>query len=174
MGKERRPVPGVARSRFRREQAAHTVRADRAAFGYTLRIESGSTGSVLGVIVDSAIYRDGRRVSERQDVSEMAASCDADGGIAWIGLYRPSRAEFEEVARESRCTSSPSMTRSTHTSALLERYGKTPLVLRPARYVDDTETVEFMRSTLQGRVQITVRHSEAPDPVTSVAAGGPS
>jgi len=122
---------------------------------------------VLGVIVDSAIYRDGRRVSERQDVSEMAASCDADGGIAWIGLYRPSRAEFEEVAREFALHElAVDDAVNAHQRPKLERYGKTLFcVLRPARYVDDTETVEFgeVHVFAGPRFVITVRHSEAPD-----------
>jgi Mg2+ and Co2+ transporter CorA len=50
------------------------------------------------VIVDRAIYRDGQRVAEPRDLADMAAVCRDGGGIAWIGLYRPTEEEFAEVA----------------------------------------------------------------------------
>jgi magnesium transporter len=119
------------------------------------------------VIVDRAIYRDGRRVAEPQDLAEMALTCRGGGGIAWIGLYRPSREEFaavtgefglHELAVEDAVTA--------HQRPKLERYGETLFcVLRPARYIDETETVEFGEVHVfagPGFV-ITVRHSEAPD-----------
>ncbi|MEA2304198.1 MAG: magnesium transporter [Solirubrobacteraceae bacterium] len=119
------------------------------------------------MIVDRAIYRDGRRVAEPQDLAEMALTCRGGGGIAWIGLYRPSREEFaavtgefglHELAVEDAVTA--------HQRPKLERYGETLFcVLRPARYIDETETVEFGEVHVfagPGFV-ITVRHSEAPD-----------
>jgi magnesium transporter len=119
------------------------------------------------VIVDRAIYRDGRRVEEPQDLAEMAASCNARGGIAWIGLYRPSRAEFEEVAQEFGLHElAVDDAINAHQRPKLERYGETVFcVLRPARYVDETETVEFgeVHVFVGRRFVITVRHSEAPD-----------
>jgi len=54
----------------------------------------GRLGSVLFVIVDRAIYRDGKRTAEPQDLSEMSAACQRDGGIDWVGLYRPTEQEF--------------------------------------------------------------------------------
>ncbi|MDX6729076.1 MAG: magnesium transporter, partial [Baekduia sp.] len=41
------------------------------------------------VIVDRAIYRDGQRVAEPSGLPEMAEACRDGGGMAWIGLYRP-------------------------------------------------------------------------------------
>jgi magnesium transporter len=100
---------------------------------------------VPGVIVDRAIYRDGQRVAQPQDLGEMAASCKAHGGLAWIGLYRPSEAEFAEVAQEFALHElAVEDAVSAHQRPKLERYGETVFcVLRPARYVDETETVEF-------------------------------
>jgi magnesium transporter len=122
---------------------------------------------VPGLIVDRAIYRDGQRVAEPQDLAEMAASCNANGGIAWIGLYRPSRAEFDEVAREFALHElAVDDAINAHQRPKLERYGETVFcVLRPARYVDDTETVEFgeIHVFAGPRFVITVRHGEAPD-----------
>ena len=53
-----------------------------------------------------------------------------------------------------------------HQRAKLERYGETLyLVLRTARYIDETETVEFGEVHIFAGPQfvITVRHAEAPD-----------
>jgi magnesium transporter len=130
-------------------------------------LELQSPGSVPGVIVDGAIYRDGRRVEEPQDLAEMAASCNASGGIAWIGLYRPSREEFAEVARVFELHElAVEDAVNAHQRPKLERYGETLFcVLRPARYIDETETVEFgeVHVFAGPRFVITVRHSEAPD-----------
>ena len=127
----------------------------------------GASYNVPAVIVDRAIYRDGRRVAAPRDLAEMAASCKADGGIAWIGLYRPSRAEFEEVARDFALHElAVDDTVNAHQRPKLERYGETVFcVLRPARYIDETETVEFgeVHVFAGPRFVITVRHSEAPD-----------
>jgi magnesium transporter len=122
---------------------------------------------VAGVIIDQAIYRDGRRVEEPPSLDEMSASCRADGGIAWIGLYRPSREEFAEVAREFALHElAVEDAVNAHQRPKLEHYGETLFcVLRPARYIDDTETVEFGEVHIFAgpRFVITVRHSEAPD-----------
>jgi magnesium transporter len=122
---------------------------------------------VRSLIVDRAIYRDGQRVAEPQDLAEMAASCNENGGIAWIGLYRPNRAEFDEVARGFALHElAVDDAINAHQRPKLERYGDTVFcVLRPARYVDETETVEFgeVHVFAGPRFVISVRHSEAPD-----------
>ena len=97
----------------------------------------------------------------------MAASCQVDGGIAWIGLYRPTREEFDEVTREFALHElAVEDAVNAHQRPKLERYGDTLFcVLRPARYIDDTETVEFgeIHVFAGPNFVITVRHGEAPD-----------
>ena len=97
----------------------------------------------------------------------MAASCNASGGIAWIGLYRPGREEFAAVARQFALHElAVEDAVNAHQRPKLERYGETLFcVLRPARYIDETETVEFgeVHVFAGPRFVITVRHSEAPD-----------
>jgi magnesium transporter len=119
------------------------------------------------VIVARAIYRDGERLAEPQDFADMAATCREGGGIAWIGLYRPTREEFAEVTREFALHElAVDDAVNAHQRAKLERYGDTLFcVLRPARYVDATETVEFGEVHVFAGPQfvITVRHGEAPD-----------
>jgi magnesium transporter len=119
------------------------------------------------VIVDRAIYRDGRRAVEPRDLPGMWAACRDGGGIAWIGLYRPTAEEFSEVAEEFELHAlAVEDAVHAHQRPKLERYGDALFcVLRPARYVDDTETVEFGEVHVFAGPQfvITVRHSEAPD-----------
>lgn len=122
---------------------------------------------MAGVIIDRAIYRSGQRVEEPQSLAEMFASCSADGGVAWLGLYRPSHEELSEVAREFELHElAVEDAVNAHQRPKIEHYGKTLFcVLRPARYVDETETVEFGEIHIFAgpRFVITVRHSEAPD-----------
>ena len=119
------------------------------------------------MIVGRAIYRDGRRVLEPQDFAEMAAACRVGGGIAWIGLYRPTHEEFADVAREFGLHDlAVEDAVNAHQRAKLEHYGETLFcVLHPARYIDETETVEFGEVHVFAGPQfvITVRHGQAPD-----------
>jgi len=119
------------------------------------------------VIVDRAIYRDGRRTAEPRELTDMDAECRNGGGIAWVGLYRPTAEEFAFVAEEFGLHElAVEDAVNAHQRAKLERYGDTLFcVLRPARYVDETETVEFgeVHVFAGPHFVITVRHSEAPD-----------
>jgi magnesium transporter len=119
------------------------------------------------VIVDRAIYRDGKRALEPQDSAAMAEACRNGGGIAWIGLYRPTYEEFAEVTREFDLHElAIEDAVSAHQRSKLERYGDILFcVLRPARYIDETETVEFDEVHVFAGPQfvITVRHGDAPD-----------
>ncbi|MDA0164469.1 magnesium and cobalt transport protein CorA [Solirubrobacter ginsenosidimutans] len=119
------------------------------------------------MIVDRAIYRDGRRFAAPDDLDDLFDACRDGGGIAWIGLYRPSAEEFIAVAREFELHAlAVEDAVNAHQRPKLERYGDTLfLVLRPARYVDETETVEFGEVHVFAGPQfvITVRHGEAPD-----------
>jgi magnesium transporter len=92
------------------------------------------------MIIGRAIYRDGRRATEPQDFAEKAEACRDGGGIAWIGLYRPTREEFADVAREFALHElAVEDAVNAHQRAKLERYGDTLFcVLRPARYIDET------------------------------------
>ncbi|MBW3608687.1 MAG: magnesium/cobalt transporter CorA [Actinobacteria bacterium] len=119
------------------------------------------------MIVDRAIYRDGRRTGEHADLAAMRVACRNDGGVAWIGLYRPTKEEFADVAREFQLHDlAVEDAVHAHQRPKLERYGDTLFcVLRPARYIDETETVEFGEVHVFAGPQfvITVRHGEAPD-----------
>jgi magnesium transporter len=119
------------------------------------------------VIVDRAIYRDGRRTPPPADLAEMGAAWRSGAGMAWIGLFRPTEREFSEVAtvfglHELAVEDAV----HAHQRAKLERYGQTLFcVLRPARYIDETETVEFgeLHVFAGPGFVITVRHDDWPD-----------
>jgi magnesium transporter len=126
------------------------------------------TDARVSRIVDSAVYVDGDRVASPSSLAETyAALHQQPEGMAWIGLYRPDHhevgslaAEFElhELAVEDAIVA--------HQRPKLERYGETLfVVLRPARYLDETEEVEFgeIHVFVGPDFVITVRHSEAPD-----------
>ena len=52
------------------------------------------------MIVDRAIYREGKRVGAPDTLAELNAACRNGAGIAWIGVYDPDEEEFATVARE--------------------------------------------------------------------------
>lgn len=118
-------------------------------------------------IVDNAIYVDGRRVASPQTLDDTFHQLRAHDGMAWIGLYRPDEAELRALAAElglHELAVEDALTG--HQRAKLERYGEGVfVVLRPARYLDDIEEVEFGEvHVFVGRnFVVTVRHAEAPD-----------
>ena len=119
------------------------------------------------MIVDRAVYHDGRRTAEPDDFAELHAACQAEGAVAWLGLYEPSEEEFSAVAREFGLHElAVEDAVKAHQRPKLERYGDTLfIVLLPARYVDETETVLFgeVEIFVGPRFVITVRHGDAPE-----------
>src|SRR5215216_1853805 len=97
------------------------------------------------MIVDSAIYVDGKRTAEPPSLQETYEACRQRRGLAWIGLYRTTEEEFSSVAKEFGLHElAVEDAVKAHQRPKLERYGDTRfLVLRPARYMDESETVEF-------------------------------
>lgn len=89
------------------------------------------------------------------------------GGFAWIGMYRPTEDELRAVATEFGLHEHAVEDALVgHQRPKLERYGETLfLVLRPARYLDAPEEVEFgeVHLFIGPNFAITVRHAESPD-----------
>ncbi len=119
------------------------------------------------MIVDCALYRDGIRQAEPTDLAAVARAAREGGGIAWIGLYRPTAAELAEAAREFDLHElAVEDAVHAHQRPKLERYGDTLFcVLRSARYLDESETVEFGElHVFAGQTfVITARHDDACD-----------
>lgn len=119
------------------------------------------------MIVDRAVYCEGRRAAAPHDLSELHAACQSGDAVAWLGLYEPGKDEFEAVAREFQLHElAVEDAVEAHQRPKLERYGDTHfIVLRPARYVDETETVLFGEVEIFAgpRFVITVRHGDGPE-----------
>jgi magnesium transporter len=118
------------------------------------------------MIVDSAIYVDGKRTAEPPSLQETYEACRQRRGLAWIGLYRPTEEEFSSVAKEFGLHElAVEDAIEAHQRPKLERYGDTLfVVLRAARYIDESETVEFgeIHVFVGTDFVVTVRHGEAP------------
>src|SRR5579875_2688727 len=135
----------------------------------------GRSETSRGKLVDAAIYCDGRRVESPTTLGDMLSALRAhDGGMAWIGLYRPAADDLDSLATEfglHELAVEDAIT--AHQRPKLERYGETLfVVLRAARYLDDVEEVEFgeLHVFLGKDSAIPVRHAERPD--LGLAGGG--
>ncbi|WP_447948669.1 magnesium and cobalt transport protein CorA [Microbacterium maritypicum] len=118
-------------------------------------------------IIDNAIYVDGVRTENPVTLSETFERMRERGGMGWIGLYRPSEEEIRAVADEFGIHALVvEDALSGHQRAKLERYGDVLfMVLRPARYLDDVEEVEFgeVHVLVGPDFVVTIRHAESPD-----------
>jgi magnesium transporter len=119
-------------------------------------------------MVDSAIYADGMRVASPMSLAETYAALDrTPGGVAWIGLYRPSEQELMSLADEFNLH--PLAIEDAivaHQRPKLERYDTVLfVVLKAANYLDVPEEVDFgeLHLFVGPNFVITVRHSESPD-----------
>jgi len=118
-------------------------------------------------VVDNAVYVDGARYCEPPSLALTFEVMREAHGMAWIGLYRPDTAEITAVAQEFGLHElALEDTVLAHQRAKIERYGDVLFtVLRPARYVDSEERVEFgeLHVFTGPDFVVTIRHAEAPD-----------
>ncbi|SNS45107.1 magnesium and cobalt transport protein CorA [Rhodococcoides kyotonense] len=118
-------------------------------------------------IVDNAVYVDGVRTADPESLDITYEVMRERKGMAWIGLYRPELGEINSVAAEfglHRLAVEDAI--AAHQRPKLERYGdQLFVVLRPARYIDETEKVEFgeLHVFLGPDFVITIRHAESPE-----------
>jgi magnesium transporter len=118
-------------------------------------------------LIDNAVYRDGLRVATPATLEETFETRAAHGGFAWIGLYRPTDAELDALAGEFDLHPlAIEDARKGHQRAKLERYGDTLfVVLRPARYLEEEEEVEFgeLHLFVGPHFAVTIRRAESPN-----------
>ncbi|MEJ3405087.1 magnesium/cobalt transporter CorA [Rathayibacter sp. YIM 133350] len=118
-------------------------------------------------VIDNAVYVDGVRAADPVTLASTFETKDQLGGFAWIGLYRPTDAELHAVATEFELHElAVEDAAKGHQRAKLERYGNTLfVVLRPARYDDATETVDFgeLHLFVGPDFVVSIRHAESPD-----------
>jgi magnesium transporter len=118
------------------------------------------------VIVDCAHYREGVRQHEGQLSPEAAAACVAgDGDFVWLGLFEPTVEELREVGQLFNLHElALEDAYRAHQRPKLEDYDDSYfIVLRPARYDDAKEEVEFGEIMLfvSRTYVIAVRHGAA-------------
>ncbi|MFI1978997.1 magnesium and cobalt transport protein CorA [Streptomyces wedmorensis] len=119
-------------------------------------------------VVQSTLYRDGRRVSSPTTLADTFRQLrEHPDGMAWIDLQYPTVEELHYLAAEfdlHELAVEDAM--EAHQRPKLERYGDTLfVVLRAARYLDAPEEVDFgeLHVFVGPDFLITVRHADAPD-----------
>jgi magnesium transporter len=117
------------------------------------------------VIVDSAVYEEGRRRDGNVGVHEAMEACHHPNCFTWIGLFEPTEDEFGSIRSEFELH--PLAVEDAihaHERPKLEVYGEMVfIVLKTARYVDPTEVIKLgeILVFLGHDYIITVRHGEA-------------
>ncbi|MET9439574.1 magnesium/cobalt transporter CorA [Streptomyces sp. NPDC006610] len=116
------------------------------------------------MIVDCAIYRDGRRAEGPEDLSDALADARTAGGFVWIGLHEPGEKEFAHVTEEFGLHPlAVEDALKAHQRPKLEVYDDSLfLVLKPVVYEPESDAVstgEVMVFLGDGFV-VTVRHGE--------------
>ena len=116
------------------------------------------------VLTDSAVYAEGKRTEELRSLADAREASRRPNALVWIAMDRPTEEEFASVANEFGLPElAVEDAVEAHQRPKAERHeGTLFVVLRPARYVDETETVQFSEAHVfvgEGFV-VTVRHSD--------------
>jgi len=117
------------------------------------------------MIVDCAVYEDGRRRDGHVNLDQAFEAAQAENAFVWIGLHEPSEEEFAAVAREFELH--PLAVEDAihaHQRPKIETYGETIFfVLKTVGYVDPREVITLGDIMLfVGRdFIVSVRHGEA-------------
>ncbi len=117
------------------------------------------------MIVDCAIYDEGKRRDGDVEPREAYDAAREKGSFVWIGLHEPSEDEFDSIQREFELHElAVEDAIHAHQRPKIETYGDTTfLVLKTARYIDPDEIIQFgeILVFLGHDFIVTVRHGEA-------------
>lgn len=119
------------------------------------------------MIVDNAVYCDGKRVLDPESLEAAYGASRELGGVAWIGLKQPDPTEFGTMAREfniHELAIEDSIV--AHQRPKIERYDDILfVVLKAARYSDRREEVSFseLHVYIGQNFVVTVRYGEGTD-----------
>jgi magnesium transporter len=117
------------------------------------------------VIVDCAVYGEGRRLNRPKNVLGVRADAADAGGFAWVGLVEPTVEEFDAVRLEFDLhVLAVEDAVKAHQRPKLEIYGDTLfLVVKTVRYLGPEELVDIgeVMVFVGPDFLITVRHGEA-------------
>jgi magnesium transporter len=110
-------------------------------------------------------YERGRRQWDRPSMEEAVSACKDGDAFAWIGLYEPTVEEFSQVTKAFGLHElAVEDAIKAHQRPKLEDYETCLfMVLKPARYVDPEEVIEFGEILLfvGDNFLVTVRHGSA-------------
>ena len=117
------------------------------------------------MIVNCAVYENGHRRDGELSLDEAGAVAQGgEGGFVWLGVFEPSAAEFESIARDfglHELAVEDSV--KAHQRPKVELYGETLfVVVKTSRYVDSEEVIEIGELMLfvnPGFI-VSVRHGE--------------
>lgn len=118
-------------------------------------------------IIDNAVYLNGVRCAVPESLDVTFETMASTGGMGWIGLYRATPTEVHAIAAEF--SLHPLLAEDAivaHQRPKIERYDDVLFtVLRPARYLDASEEVEFGElHVITGKdFVVTIRQAETPD-----------
>ena len=123
------------------------------------------------MIVDCALYRDGRRQNADPLPLDRAAEISAQGedGFVWLGLFEPDAAELTDVQKRFGLHElAVEDAQSFHMRPKIERYEEGEIlfaVFRTARYVEEEEAVDMGEVSVffSRRFVITVRQGTGSD-----------
>ncbi|MFJ3928044.1 magnesium/cobalt transporter CorA [Streptomyces sp. NPDC090022] len=117
------------------------------------------------VMVDCAMYKDGRRTQGPEDFSDALDEARASGdAFLWVGMHEPTEKEFEHVSEEfglHPLAVEDALT--AHQRPKLEVYDDSMfVVLKPVVYDDDLDTVSTgeLMVFIGDSFVVTVRHGE--------------
>ena len=116
------------------------------------------------MIVDCAVYEQGRRREGRLELEDAHEAAQEEGAFVWIGLVEPSAEEFEAVRREFDLHElAVEDAIEAHQRPKVEVYGDTLLVvLKTARWNAERRGIDFgeILVFVGDEFLITVRHGE--------------
>lgn len=118
-------------------------------------------------VVNNVHYVDGTRVHDARTLEEAVKRAKGKHAFAWVGLLRPSEAELAEIA--ARFDIHPLAVQAIgkpHLRSKVEQFDDDlVLVVRAARYIESSETVEFgeVHLFVTDAAVVTVRMAEEPE-----------
>jgi magnesium transporter len=119
---------------------------------------------LLGVIVNCAVYEDGRRRDGDLDLEDAGEAAKGADGFVWLGVVEPSAREFEAIATEFDLHElAVEDAINAHQRPKVELYGDTLLVvLKTVQYVGPEEVCDFgeLLVFVHPTFIITVRHGD--------------
>src|SRR5215204_921638 len=115
-----------------------------------------SAGSVSTRVT---VYQNGKKAEGKYSLSDASAASRDHRAVVWISLVEPSKEELDSVARQF----GPQEDTETRKGVILEYQGRRLiLMVSPARYLDDSGTIEIgeLDVFLDERLAITVSRGE--------------